>query len=100
MACCVGITCGLPVRWAGWVYYLGFFVVTVVSWVLRDYGGSALNFGAAKGCLAEGLCGDLAVLRLSLGSLMFFALMLLLTLGVTALDSPRLALHVGFWPLK
>jgi hypothetical protein len=74
--------------------------VTVVSWVLRDYGGAALDFGPAAGCLARGDCGDLAVLRLSLGSVLFFAAMTLASLGVTQGDNPRLGLHLGFWPLK
>ena len=34
------------------------------------------------------------------GTFMFFALLLLLTLGVTSKSSKRLPLHTGFWPLK
>ena len=44
--------------------------------------------------------GNQAVLRISFGSFMFFALHLLLLLGVTTKSNPRLALHTGFWPLK
>ena len=103
MACgCCGVPlcCSVPPKWSAWVYYVGFLIVTIVSWVLRDYGGDALDFGPAAGCGAAGTCGDLAVLRLSLGSVIFFAAMMLLTLGVTSEDNPRVALHTGFWPAK
>ena len=90
----------MPPKWSAWIYYLGFVIVTAIAWVLRDYGGSALDFGPAKGCSEAGTCGDLAVLRLSFGSVIFFATMGLLTLGVSSVDNPRAKLHTGFWPFK
>ena len=104
--CCLPLTaiprscCTVPSKWAAWVYYVGFLLVTIISWVLRDYGGSSLDFGPATGCSTDNTCGDLAVLRVSFGSVIFFALMALLTLGVTSADNPRLSLHCSFWPIK
>jgi hypothetical protein len=100
--CAARACCGVPPKWAAWGFFLGFLAVTVVSWVLRDYGGAALDFGGAAGCStgAPPTCGDLAVLRLALGSVLFFSIMLLGTLGVTTPTNPRAALHTGLWPLK
>lgn len=102
MVCCIwcGPWCGIPVRLAAWVYFLLFLIVTVVSWVLRDYGGSALDFGPAEGCMDTGVCGAFAVLRISFGSSLFFAIMAILILGVSSEDSPRISLHSGCWPTK
>ena len=101
MSCCGGgNVCGVPPKWSAWLYYIGFLLVSIISWVLRDYGGSALDVGAASGCGEDGTCGDLAVLRLSFGSLLFFALMGIVTLGVTSVDNPRIVLHTGLWPVK
>ncbi len=74
--------------------------MSIISWVLREYGGSALDFGPASGCTEEGTCGDLAVLRLSFGSMLFFATLGLLTLGVTEGDNTRAKIHTGFWFFK
>lgn len=41
-----------------------------------------------------------AVQRIAFGTFLFFALHLVLLLGVTSTRSPRLALHTGFWPFK
>ena len=86
--------------WAAWGYYIGFILEITISWVLRDYGGNALDFGPASGCSTAGNCGDLAVLRISFGSLLFFALMGILTFAVTDGDDIRLHIHTGFWPIK
>lgn len=58
--------------------------------MLRDYSSTALShISVLKSCLGDGVSGDGtcvgkgAVLRISLGNVMFFALMFLLTLGVT-----------------
>jgi hypothetical protein len=90
----------VPPKWSAWIYYIGFLIVSIISWVLRNYGGSALDFGAASGCTEHGSCGDLAVLRLSFGSMLFFATLTLLTLGVTEDDNPRAKIHTGFWFFK
>jgi len=95
-----GYVCGLPPSWTAWLYYVGFLLVSIISWILRDYGGTSLDFGASSGCGEQGTCGDLAVLRLSFGSLIFFAFMLLITFGVTRSDNPRMILHTGLWPIK
>lgn len=68
--------------------------------MLRDYGGSALDFGAASGCTADRTCGDLAVLRLSFGSVIFFAFIGLLTIGAKSSEDPRIIIHTGLWPVK
>lgn len=39
-------------------------------------------------------------MRISFGTFLFFALHLVLLLGVTASSNPRLALHTAYWPLK
>jgi len=92
--------CGVPPKWSAWIYYIGFLLISIISWVLRDYGGNSLDVGGASGCSASGTCGDLAVLRLSFGSMIFFAFMGLITLGVTDVDNPRAVLHTGLWPIK
>ncbi|PSC71077.1 putative serine incorporator [Micractinium conductrix] len=104
MACC-GI-CAVPVAWAQWLYFICFIAVTCVSWVLRDYGAQWLDISPLNKCLEEtsppnpSCMGQEAVLRMAFGTFMFFALLLLLTLGVTSKSSKRLPLHTGFWPLK
>jgi serine incorporator 1/3 len=94
------ISCGVSPTVAALLYFSGFVVTTIVSWVLRDYGGDALDFGPADGCTDDGSCGDLAVLRISFGSVIFFTVHLLLTLGVTTPDNPRYIVHAGHWPIK
>ncbi|KAG7669744.1 hypothetical protein KSW81_007890 [Nannochloris sp. 'desiccata'] len=100
--CCCGIPiiCSVPPKWSAWIYYIGFLAVSIISWVLREYGGSVLDSGPASGCTEEGTCSDLAVLRLSFGSVLFFATMGLITLGVTENDNPRAKIHTGFWLFK
>lgn len=102
MACCLccGPWCGVPVKLAAWIYFALFLIVTVVSWVLRDYGGDALDFGPADGCNESEVCGAFAVLRLSFGTAIFFVIMGLLTLGVDSEESPRISFHSGCWPAK
>lgn len=89
-----------------WVYFISFLVLVVVAWLLRDYGGSALDFSPLNDCLAGSTppnpdcMGRAAVIAIALGSFCFFSLLMLLTLGVTRRDSWRLPIHTGFWPLK
>lgn len=89
-----------------WIYFVSFLVLIVVAWVLRDYGGSALDFSPLNDCLAAssppnpGCTGRAAVIAIALGSFCFFSLLMVLTLGVTRRDNWRLPIHTGFWPLK
>jgi serine incorporator 1/3 len=100
LTCCCGLTCAVPVPIAAWLYFAGYLVLASVSYVLRSYSGTALDFGPADGCSETGVCGPLAVLRLSFGSAIFFATMAVLLLGVKSKDSPRVVLHTGLWPFK
>lgn len=98
--------CTVPVSYAQWIIFLAFVLTTVASWALRDYGQNVLDISPLNACLTEssppnyGCMGEQAVLRLSFGSFMFFALHMLLMVGVTTKSSPRLAIHTGLWPLK
>ena len=51
--------------------------------------------GANTSCL-----GYQAAQRVCFGTFLFFTLMLMLTLGVSLRDNPRLVVHTGFWPIK
>jgi hypothetical protein len=44
--------------------------------------------------------GQQAVMRISLGTFLFFSLHLVVLLGVTTASNPRLVIHTGFWPIK
>lgn len=99
--------CALPVRFATPLFYLvGFLATSAISWCLRDYGSSVLNFSPVNDCLdgvepdAEACLGNSAVLRISFGSCLFFAAHALLLIGVTTRSNPRLAVHNGLWPLQ
>ncbi|KAK9858472.1 hypothetical protein WJX84_010638 [Apatococcus fuscideae] len=73
-----------------WVYFILFAITALATWMLRDYSSKALSHvSVLKSCLGDGAAedgtcvGKGAVLRISLGNVMFFAIMFLLTLGVT-----------------
>ncbi|KAK9840265.1 hypothetical protein WJX74_006470 [Apatococcus lobatus] len=90
-----------------WVYFILFAITALATWMLRDYSSKALSHvSVLKSCLGDGAAedgtcvGKGAVLRISLGNVMFFAIMFLLTLGVTRKDSWRRFLHTGLWPIK
>lgn len=57
-------------------------------------------------CLAEtnppnpSCMGRAAVIAIALGTFCFFALHMVLLLGVTTRDNWRVPIHTGFWPLK
>lgn len=55
---------------------------------------------SAHSFCARFCCPRQAVQRIAFGTFLFFALHLVLLLGVTSTRSPRLALHTGFWPFK
>ncbi|KAK9867400.1 hypothetical protein WJX84_004681 [Apatococcus fuscideae] len=92
---------------AKWIYFILFSVTALATWMLRDYSYEALSkISVLRSCLGDGVSGDGtcvgkgAVLRISFGNVMFFALNLLLTLGMRKKDSWRRPLHTGLWPLK
>ena len=90
----------IPRKYAAWVYFSLFTILSIVSWVLRDYGGTS-------GCRGDslvgttGACGALAVLRISFGNILFFCVLTILTLGVDEeYGGWRSAIHRGWWPYK
>lgn len=82
----------MPGRVAPWLYFVLFTLVAIVEWVIRDYSGTN---------------GALSVLRISMGTVLFFFLMTMLSLGLSPKDSTafddgdgRMVLHIGMWPYK
>lgn len=104
------LSCALPIVYSQWIYLFGFLCTAIVTWVLRDYGASVLDFPPLDSCLGasnstyvdqNATClGEVAVLRIAWGNVLFFAIQAVLLLGVTTADSPRIVLHTGFWWLK
>lgn len=97
----------LPPATAQWFYFFGFILAAVASWLLRDYGESVLDFYPLNQCLAETVppgnrscLGQEAVVAISFGTFSFFALHMVLLLGVSRASNWRLPLHTGLWPLK
>ena len=95
----------VPHKYSSWIYFAIFMVTSVLSWVLRDYGGEAGCQGgtsSADGQQQQWPCGPLAVLRMSMGSVCFYSIMFLSTLGLRRDDehSWRRILHDGLWPYK
>lgn len=80
----------VPKRIAPWIYFVLFALLAIVSYVVRDYSSQ----------------GALAVLRISMGNVLFFTLMALVCLGVSREDDDyhlgfdRRAFHTGCWPYK
>ena len=75
----------VPYALAGWIHFSLFTIQTIVSWILRDYGG----YSGCQSSSSESdqvVCGPLAVLRISMGSFLFFGLMVLVTIGVNVED--------------
>lgn len=78
--------------------------------MLRDYGTDGLDFSPLNDCLADpgnatepvntSCLGDLAVLRISWGNVLFFAVMAVLLLAVTTQENPRMVVHTGLWVPK
>lgn len=79
--------CNLPKSVAPWIYFVIFALLTITEYVVRDYSGTD---------------GALSVLRISMGSVLFFFLMAILSLGVSVRDEDdELAvIHTGLWPYK
>lgn len=99
--CCCGGRDAVDSKNSKYIYLVAFVLSSIAQWVLRDYSD---QFGLSiTGCSSSssGLCwGKEAVLRISLGSTFFFALLCLLTLGVRRSGEARLRLHNGFWLVK
>ena len=79
----------MPHGLAPWLYFVLFTITAIVEWVIRDY-------------TAE---GAISVLRISMGTVLFFFMMMVLNLGVSPTDSydlleGRIILHTGMWPYK
>ncbi|WPT14004.1 Serine incorporator 1 [Picochlorum sp. SENEW3] len=82
----------VPKRVAPWIYFALFSALAIVSYVVRDYSSQ----------------GALAVLRISMGNVLFFSLMTLICLGVSredddhyyGLNFDRRVFHTGMWPYK
>eukprot|EP00963_Diacronema_lutheri_P006701 scaffold587_cov339-Pavlova_lutheri.AAC.25 len=85
-----------------YVYLVMFVVSTIVSWVLRDYGGDALDgLYNLDHCMGNTTClGKEAVLRISCGSAIFFFILCILSLGVREAEDPREAVNSGMWLVK
>jgi hypothetical protein len=97
---------------AKWMFFVGFVLEAIVSWVFRDY--SDKIFKDIKGldkCLGideqdkyfsgVGACvGKGAVLRISFGTFLFFAVHFVTLIGVTRKSNWRRLFHTGCWPLQ
>lgn len=77
---------------APWIYFLLFTIVAIVEWVIRDYAGQN---------------GAMSVLRISMGTVLFFFMMTVVCIGVSPKDCTdlvesdgRIILHTGMWPYK
>ncbi|CAN6442157.1 unnamed protein product [Victoria cruziana] len=87
---------------ARYLYLLMFVVANITAWIIRDYGQDLLSdLKRLKVCGGGGYClGTEGVLRVSLGSVIFFFMMLLLTVGTTKMDDPRGTWHCSWWSAK
>ncbi len=79
----------MPIGLAPWLYFILFTITSIVEWVIRDYSTD----------------GAISVLRISMGTVLFFFMMMILTLGVSPTSSydlldGRIILHTGMWPYK
>ncbi|PRW59950.1 putative serine incorporator [Chlorella sorokiniana] len=98
--------CTVSFKLAQFIYFAVFLGTVIACWVLRDYGGSALDFSPLNECLSQtdptnrSCLGQQAVMAISFGTFCFFALQMLLLLGVSHKSNPRLSIHTGWWPIK
>ncbi|GJP50092.1 hypothetical protein CLOM_g9233 [Closterium sp. NIES-68] len=102
---CLCSCCAIaPSRVAAKFLYGGMFLASVVvAWVVRDYATAALyNLYSFQSCAPDNpaCVGALAVLRMSFGLCLFFALMLLTTAGAKHEGGCRDLWHSGWWPPK
>lgn len=91
-------------KYSQYLYFIGFLLTTITSWLLRDYGDGALDFSPLNACIIDpndtSCLGQQAVRRICFGTFLFFCLHFVLLLGVTSTTNRRLAIHTGFWPIK
>lgn len=87
---------------AKYIYLAGFVITAVASWLLRDYSEQALQHisqlrkcNAPDGTYENSCAGKGAVLRISFGNFMFFALHFILLIGVRRTTQARRLIHTG-----
>jgi len=106
-ACCISnLICWCPCPQASvgpvatrLTYTFGLFLVTVLMWVLRNWGDQFTMPAGYHFC--QGECfGYSAVYRASLGLVLYHATMALFTMGITTSRFGRARFHNGFWLLK
>lgn len=84
---------------AKWIYFGGFIITSVLTWIFRDYSARLLkHVPQLSQCLVEGTpgahnegscVGKSAVLRISFANFVFFAVHTLLLIGVKRKSDPR-----------
>ena len=95
---------------AKYIYLAGFVITAVASWLLRDYSEKALQHipqlrkcNTPDGTYENSCAGKGAVLRISFGNFIFFALHFVLLIGVRKTTQARRLVHTGkllaFWML-
>ncbi|XP_047336182.1 serine incorporator 3-like isoform X1 [Impatiens glandulifera] len=111
MPCCVSLTCGLCTsvassisRRSARIAYCGLFGISlIVSWVLREYAAPILEklpwIVTTASHSAEWYQTE-AVLRVSLGNFLFFAILAVIMIGVKDQNDNRDLLHHGGWVAK
>ena len=87
---------------AKYIYLAGFAITAVASWLLRDYSEQALQHisqlrkcNAPDGSYENSCAGKGAVLRISFGNFIFFALHFVALLGVRKNTDARRLIHTG-----
>ena len=87
---------------AKYIYLAGFIITAVASWLLRDYSEQALQHvsqlrkcNTDQGTYENSCAGKGAVLRISCGNFIFFALHFVFLLGVRRSDNARRLIHTG-----
>jgi hypothetical protein len=90
---------------AKYIYLFGFAITAVASWLLRDYSRQALEHipelrkcNAPDGTYENSCAGKGAVLRISFGNFLFFALHFILLIGVRRTTQARRLIHTGTAP--
>ena len=87
---------------AKYIYLAGFVITAVASWLLRDYSEKALQHisqlrkcNTSDGTYENSCAGKGAVLRISFGNFIFFALHFVLLIGVRKTTQARRLIHTG-----
>ena len=91
--------------WRGY-YAGGFVIVAFVTWLLRDYTDTE-SWGdmftkSMKECRETGACAHAIAMRAGLGNVLFFAVMLLMSINTRESDEMniRVRINSGYWMLK